>query len=846
VHHRNQRPAPCDAADESASTMTDALLSQRSTAPLAASDDPGAEVDPALAERCRALAARGIVLLRNDGTLPLGPGSAIALFGRTQKDWIAVGYGSGGDVNPPYVTNLLDSLREGGAVAVDTELAALYEDFSARHPADPGEEWGRWPRHFPEMPLEESTIRRAAERCGTAVVVIGRAAGEDRDNVLEEGGYFLTADERSLLTRVAAAFDRTVVLVDTGNVIDLSWIDEIDPAAVLLAWSGGMEGGRAAADVLTGAVEPGGRLTDTIARRYEDHPSAGHFGDPETTEYVEDVFVGYRYFETFAPEDVLFPFGHGLGYTRIELREVAVEVDGERASVQVTAVNVGERTGSEVVQAYVGAPDGALTGPARSLAAFARTPQLAPGASARLTLDVDLAEQARYDDSGASGHRSAWVLEAGEHRLFVGPDVRRAEHVGSVHVPAVRVVRQLEEVAAVRPEHAFERMVLRRDEAGRARIEREAVPTATVDLPRRIIDRLPAAIPPAEDPSARFEDVVAGRLDLDRFVAALSPEELASLAYGDIVMDSPLGVPGNAGALGGVTEGLRERGIPSVTTTDGPSGLRLAATAALLPCGTALASSWDPAAVRELAALHGAEMVAKGSDLLLSPGMNIHRDPLCGRNFEYFSEDPLLTGRMAVAVVTGVQSRGVSACPKHFAANNQETARTVSDSRVSERALREIYLRGFEILVREGNPQNLMTSYNRINGVWGHYHYDLVTTVLRGEWGYAGNVVTDWWMRMESDPHFPALRDSAYRVRAQVDVLMPGSEVHFGTTREDAIMDSFAKEDGITLGEMQRTARNVLRYLLRRETGEGSQHPGECGRSAAADETGCPSRRRGG
>ena len=284
-------------------------------------------------------------------------------------------------------------------------------------------------------------------------------------------------------------------------------------------------------------------------------------------------------------------------------------------------------------------------------------------------------------------------------------------------------------------------------------------------------------------------------------------------------MDSPLGVPGNAGTLGGVTEALRARGIPVVTTTDGPSGLRLAATAALLPCGTALASSWYPAAVQELAALHGAEMVAKGSDMLLSPGMNIHRDPLCGRNFEYFSEDPLLTGEMAVAVVAGVQSQGVSACPKHFAANNQETARTVNDSRVSERALREIYLRAFETVVREARPRNLMTSYNRINGVWGHYHYDLVTTVLRGEWGYEGNVVTDWWMRMEPDPHFPALRDSAYRVRAQVDVLMPGSEVHFGTTRDDAIMDSLARDGGITLGEVQRTARNVLRMLLEREAG---------------------------
>lgn len=790
--------------------MTHALLSQSTTSVL----DEDRWVDPELARSARELAARGTVMLRNDGTLPLEQGSEVALFGRTQKDWIAVGYGSGGDVNAPYVTNLLDALREGGAVAVDEELAARYEAWSVQSPADPGEEWGQWPRHFPEPPLEEAAVREAARRSRIAVVVIGRAAGEDRDNVLEPGAYYLTNAEKQLLAQVTNTFEKTIALIDTGNVIDLGWLEDYPLAAVLLAWSGGMEGGRAVADVLTGAAEPGGRLTDTIARRYEDYPSAGHFGDPEVTEYVEDVFVGYRYFETFAPERVLFPFGFGLGYTTFDLALGTVSLDDGIVSVPTTVTNTGRRSGSEVVQVYVQSPDGALSTPARSLAAFARTLELEPGGSQQLLLGVPLDELASYDDSGATGHRSAWVLPAGEYRIFVGPDVRRAELVGSFHLADLRVVRQLEEVAAVRPEHGFARMVRGRDEDGRARVGWEPVPTARVDLAQRILDRLPQALEPVEDPAARFEDLAAGLLTLEEFVARLTPDELASLAYGHIVMDSPLGAPGNAGALGGVTEALRSRGIPPVTTTDGPSGLRLAAHAALLPCGTALASSWDPQAVRKLAALHGQEMVRKGSDVILSPGMNIHRDPLCGRNFEYFSEDPVLTGAMGAAVVAGVQSQGVSACPKHFAANNQETQRSVSDSRVSERALREIYLRGFEIMVREAAPQNLMTSYNRINGVWGHYHYDLVTTVLRGEWGFEGNVVTDWWMRSAQDPLFPALRDSAYRVRAQVDVLMPGSEVHFGTTREDAIIDSFGREGGLTLGEMQRTAANVLRYLL--------------------------------
>lgn len=792
--------------------MTDILLSQPSTAAAADEDQ---RVDPALVARARSLAAQGAILLHNDGTLPLAEGSGLALFGRIQKDWIAVGYGSGGDVNPPYVTNLLDSLREGGAVRLDEELAARYEDFSEQHPADPGEDWGKWPRSFPEPTFEDGEIAAAALRSDTAVVVIGRAAGEDRDNVLEPGAYYLTAAEKELLAQVSAAFARTVVLVDTGNVIDLSWIEDYPLSAVLLAWSGGMEGARAVADVLIGAVEPGGRLTDTIARRYEDYPSAGHFGDPEVTEYVEDVFVGYRYFETFAPQAVQFPFGYGLGYTTFDIAAGTVAEHEGTVTVQATVTNTGQRTGAEVVQLYVQAPDGALSKPTRVLAAFVRTPALAPGASAEVSLTFALPDLASYDDSGATGHRSAWVLEPGEYLVHVGADVRRAAPVGAAHVPRLQVVRQLEEVAAVRPEHAFDRMVLRRDEHGSAQVAWEPVPTAQVDLRQRIVDRLPAALERVEDPTASFAEVLAGTMPLEDFVARLSEEELASLAYGDIVMDSPLGAAGNAGVLGGVTDGLRARGIPPVTTTDGPSGLRLSAIASLLPCGTALASSWDVDAVRELAELHGQEMLDKGSDMILAPGMNIHRDPLCGRNFEYFAEDPLLTGKMAGAIVAGVQSRGVSACPKHFAANNQETNRTANDSRVSERALREIYLRGFETMIRESSPQNIMTSYNRINGVWGHYHYDLVTTVLRGEWGYDGNVVTDWWMRMEPDPHFPALRDSAYRVRAQVDVLMPGSEVHFGTTRDDAIMDSFRREDGITLGEMQRTAINVLRYLQR-------------------------------
>ena len=281
-------------------------------------------------------------------------------------------------------------------------------------------------------------------------------------------------------------------------------------------------------------------------------------------------------------------------------------------------------------------------------------------------------------------------------------------------------------------------------------------------------------------------------------------------------MNSKLGTPGNAAVYGGILKSLRKKGVPPVSATDGPSGIRLHCYASLLPIGTRLASTWNQQLVRELYALEGAEMARKGSDVLLAPGMNIHRDPLCGRNFEYFSEDPLLAGTMGAAVVRGIQSQGVSACPKHFACNNQETMRIYNDSRVSERALREIYLKGFEICVKTAHPFNIMTSYNKINGVWGHYHYGTCTQILRGEWEYDGCVMTDWWMRASKDPDFPLLRNNAYRVRGQVDVLMPGAGAGSRKAKYDpTLLESLGKPDGITRAEIFRSAMNTLRFVLR-------------------------------
>ena len=425
-----------------------------------------------------------------------------------------------------------------------------------------------------------------------------------------------------------------------------------------------------------------------------------------------------------------------------------------------------------------------------------------------VTLTVDLTAFASYDDSGVTGNRFCYVLEPGTYRLEIGSNIRDTTPVFSCEKETLTVVRRLREAAAVKKGCGFERMV---NQNGSLQYER--VPEVTKNLKQQILDELPAPCQPGNE-NLSFSQVLKDDSLLDAFVAQLSFEELDQITHGQGEMDSCYGIKGNAGAFGGVTESLRNRGLPAVITADGPSGVRIRRTVGLLPCGTALACTFDTAGVQKLYSLVSEEMQHWGVDMLLAPGMNIHRNPLCGRNFEYFSEDPYLSGKIAAAAIQGIQSTGRSACPKHFACNNQETYRNQNDSRVSERALREIYLKGFEIAIKEGNPRAIMTSYNKVNGVWSHYHYELVTQILRQEWSYPGLVITDWWMQEGACEEFPQLRNDAYRIRAQVDVLMPGvvSQKNDATAR--TLVASLKDPNGITLGEAQRSAKNVIRFIL--------------------------------
>ena len=769
------------------------------------------EQDSVMSAACRKAACDGLVLLKNEGVLPLDKQSSTAYFGRVQNDYFYVGYGSGGDVNPNYLVSPMAALRDRGDIAYDQELAGLYADWCACHVPQVCD-WAQWPTCHPEMPLRDDQVRRAAQKSETAVVILGRAMGESMDNSAIKGGYYLTDEEQGLLEQVTREFKKTVVVIDAGNIIDLSWTREYDLQAVLYAFQGGMESGNGVIDVLYGDAEPGGKLTDTIPAHYEDAPTYGNFGGLDQNTYAEDIYVGYRYYETFAPEKVLYPFGFGLSYTTFRL-ETRGRMEGDCLVLDVTVSNTGARPGREVVQVYAQPPQGQLGKPLRNLVAFRKTGRLAPGETQTLSFRIAPEELASYDDSGVTGNPHAYVLEAGEYTLYVGTDVRTAEPAFSWKLEQLRVVRQLRALAS--PTADFKR--LRPKAQGEGFVpEYEPVPRASPHRKADILAKMPREIPFTGDKGIRFRDVCAGKAGMDAFVAQLTPEELDALTRGEGEMDSPFGAKGNAGMLGGTTQVLRDKGVPTITTTDGPSGIRVCYYTALLPCGTALASAWDPEATEALGRLFGHEMVKKGSDILLGPGLNIHRDPLCGRNFEYFSEDPLLSGKMAAAMVRGIQSvKGRSACHKHFACNNQETNRAHNDSRLSMRALREIYLRGFEICVKESAPLTLMTSYNQINGVWGHYQYELVTNILREEWGFDGLVMTDWWMQPCGDPDFPSLRNDAYRVRAQVDVLMPGG-VGFGRGEGDgSLLESYRAEDGITLAEMQRSAKNVLTLCAR-------------------------------
>lgn len=760
------------------------------------------------AAAARSVAAEGMVLLENNGALPLKKEENLAVFGRIQAHYYKSGTGSGGMVNADKVWNITEGLIECG-ITLNEELRAVYADWEKLHPFDPGVGWGGEPWSQEEMPLDEAVCAKAAERSAAALCIIGRTAGEERDSTDSEGSFRLTAAELDMLKKVRAHFKKMTVLLNVGGIIDMSFVGEVRPDAVLYAWQGGMVGGLGAADVLTGRVCPGGKLTDTIAKSVSDYPSAEHFGSAEREFYCEDIYVGYRYFETFAKDKVLYPFGYGLSYTKFELRTEAA-LKTASAVFDVTVKNVGGCAGKEVVQIYVQTPQGKLGNPLRRLCAYAKTRLLAPSEEQTLHLEATLDDLASYDDSGASGNKSCYVREAGEFVFFAGTDVRRAEEVLGFTQTETVVVKRLSEACA--PVLPFERIKPVFGENG-IKAARESVPTATVDMDKRRSENLPKDIPYTGDRGFKLADVSGGKCSMDEFIAQLSDYDLSCIIRGE-GMGSPKVTPGTASAFGGVSDNLAGFGIPAGCCDDGPSGMRLdcGTKAFSLPNGTLLACTFDAALVEELFSIAGVEIAANNVECLLGPGINIHRHPLNGRNFEYFSEDPLVTGNIAAAVLCGLHRAGVTGTIKHFAGNNQETGRHTIDSVISERALREIYLKGFEIAVKEGGAVTVMTTYGSLNGLWTAGSYDLCTTILRGEWGFNGFVMTDWWSCINDRGEAPRKNNLAAMARAQNDVYMVCADSSKNLSGDNTL--SSLEAGTLTRGELQRNAANICRMLM--------------------------------
>ena len=770
----------------------------------------------------RKAAREGMVLLKNEGgVLPLAPGSRVALFGKGTIDYVKGGGGSG-DVSTPFIRNLYDGFVEcAGTEAVFPDTVAYYREYvSARY----AEGWVPGMVAEPEVP--EDMLRRARAFTDTAVVSFSRFSGEgwDRkhpkakitrkepvtgdtvsmsDALFERGDFYLSGAERALLETVAGTFAKTVVVLNTGGIMETACFRDDDRIqGLLLAGQGGMEGGCAAAELLTGKASPCGRLSDTWAAELDDYPGCADFYDSdEYVRYTEDIFVGYRYFETIpgAADKVVYPFGFGLGYTRFALSGAQVRIGETEAEARVLVTNEGDFPGREVVQVYYSAPAGKLSKPGRELAGYRKTRLLQPGESEQVIVRFPLAQMASYDDLGKTA-RSAWVLEAGEYRFHIGRNVRDTVTAAETWVLAQdRVTEQLSERMAPT---CLEKRLL-------ADGTYESLPTAPCNdfnatvLPPMSHGEIHAApevraVPRIPDfgrgAGMKLQDVAEGKTGLEAFAAALPAEDLAAL----------LGGQPNTGLANTYGYGNNPLyGIPNIMTADGPAGIRfrpeLGVFTTAFPCATLLACTWDPDITFAVGAAAALEAKENNIMVWLAPGVNIHRNPLCGRNFEYYSEDPLLAGKQAASLIRGVQSRRIAATPKHFALNNKETNRRNCDARVSERAIREIYLKQFEIIVKESHPWSLMTSYNIINGHRASEDKDLLTGILREEWGFDGMVTTDWWTLGEH-----------YKEAAA------GNDMKMATGFPDRLLEAVEK-GALTRAEMEKAAVNILRLILRVE-----------------------------
>ena len=818
----------------------------------------------------RALAPECMVLLRSNGAFPLAEPGEIALFGSGARHTVKGGTGSG-DVNSRHVTTVEEGLETAGFTIVtrpwleayERIRLRAYEEFIAGIRAEASE------RGVPAimvgmgsvMPEPEYTIPLdipAGTDPRAVVYVLSRTSGEGSDRTPEAGDLRLTDTEiRDILT-LNGRFERFLLVLNVGGVVDLSPLDDV--ANILLLSQLGATVGDAFADVLLGRAYPSGKLATTWAA-WDEGDQIGDFGDPDDTHYREGVYVGYRFYDSVGKEP-LFPFGFGLGYTTFDVQTRQVSLDGARVSIDVDVTNTGGYPGKETIQVYASVPAGRLDQPLQALAGFTKTDEIAPGATAWITVDVDLTDLASYDEAS-----HATILEAGRYLLRAGTSSRQLSPVAVVELAQDATVRHL---AGDLGEPGFTDW----------KPEAPASLDIPAGLPMLTVNPADLRRPDhAETDEGSVPEDLSEALALAR---GLSDNELMYTVLGDYRRGEESGsIVGAAsttvvGAAGQTT--TRIPGLPSIIMADGPAGLRLAPTYGVdaegpfslgdsslpatflelmddagrealgiadepqprepteireqyttaIPIGTALAQSWNPVLAERLGDVVGAEMERFGIHLWLAPAFNLHRSVLCGRNFEYLSEDPLLAGRLAAAITRGVQThpgRGVTI--KHLACNNQETNRLNSNSRVSPRALRDLYLRAFEICVRQARPAAVMTSYNLINGVHTSESAQLLEVILRREWGFDGLVMTDWVVdgMTHSDMKHPRATAAA-TIKAGNELFMPGGE----TDREDLLAAlergsaghgasgrTEPEDEGaaLTRGELEKQAARVIRSAWR-------------------------------
>lgn len=829
-------------------------------------------------ESVRALAGECMVLLENDGTLPLGKEiKKLALYGNGVRHMVKGGTGSG-DVNTREVIHVEKGIEEAGIGVVskewldryDAEIArtqGIYMEYVKRKAKEKSISMvGVMLSEQYQMPDVIEITEDKSDITDTAVYILARNSGEGSDRHARQGDYYLTEGEETAIRFLANTYRRFILVLNIGGIIDTSAIRSISGInAVLLAGQTGNMGGRIIADVLTGKTIPSGKLPDTWAASYEDYPSSKEFshnnGNLDDEYYTEGIFVGYRYFDTFNITPA-YCFGYGRSYTDFTIRTLQTKVNGENIYLKVEIVNTGSTyAGREVVQVYYSAPKGELEKPYQELAYFSKTRFLHPGESQLLTLVFSIREMASYDSN-----KHTWILEKGDYILRVGNSSRNTRIVAVLVLDQTKLTAQLgdvlseqEEIREISAKEVFPYSYLTEQEelknAERILISPDAISTECVEYHKKRIlyeDKL-------EMQSVTLLDVREGRAGVEDLIAQLSIEEMAMLCVGterlenmgqNVVGSSARLVPGAAGETDGSL--MEKRGIYPMIMADGPAGLRLQphfkATpegdiqkggdvfgisvepfpddlpedvidyyqyCTAIPIANTLSQSWDMELIRKMGEIIGKEMKKFQIHLWLAPGMNIHRNPLCGRNYEYYSEDPLLTGKCAAACTNGVQKIGGRGTTiKHYLCNNQEDNRMFVNVHIKERALREIYMKGFEIAVKESKPYAMMTSYNLLNGIHTANHREILD-VAREEWGFDGLVMTDWYA--SQDTAFMDATSEIYPYSSSVQCIKAGNDIQMPGCAENVadIMEGVRKGTEITKADLQFCVRNILRVMLK-------------------------------